>query len=111
MHKTICATFRGKPVENVETVENSRKPRLPRANLSKAVNAYALPSLERLQLSYKRKKRIDKKNKKCFNSNHEGGPGKLLKTSSECQIGGWQKTGQTGKVPLETDGSKEYREA
>lgn len=63
MHKTICATFRGKPVENVETVENSKKPRLQRASLPKAVNAYALPSLERLQLSDKEEKWIDKKTK------------------------------------------------
>lgn len=31
MHKILCATFCGKPVESVESVENS-KFRLPRAN-------------------------------------------------------------------------------
>jgi hypothetical protein len=60
MHKTICATFCGKPVESVESVENTRKPRLRRANLSKAGNAYALPSLGRLQFYYKLQNGVDK---------------------------------------------------
>lgn len=62
MHKNLCATFCGKPVESVESVENTRKPRLPRANLSKAVNAYALPSLERLQFYYNYKMGLTKIN-------------------------------------------------
>ena len=57
MHKNLCATFCGKPVESVE---NTRKPRLPRANLFKAGNAYALPSLERLQFYYKPQNKVDK---------------------------------------------------
>jgi hypothetical protein len=38
----------------------ARKPRLQRANLSKAVNACALPSLERLRIYYKLQNGFDK---------------------------------------------------
>lgn len=64
MHKTICATFRGKPVENVETVENSRKPRLPRANLSKVGNTAHCHLWKGYNFIKITKKRLDKNKKK-----------------------------------------------
>jgi len=47
--KSIAYNDVEKYVENVETVENLRKPRLQRANRSEAVNAYALPPSKRLK--------------------------------------------------------------
>lgn len=48
--KSISYNDVEKYVENVETVENSKKPRLPRANHSGVVNADALPTPKRLKI-------------------------------------------------------------
>jgi hypothetical protein len=51
--KSISHNNVEKYVETVKTVENSRKPRLPRANHFEVVNAYVLPPSKRLKFLQK----------------------------------------------------------